>query len=258
MVNKLKPSKQNDKEDVFISNGNSHDKGNENDINDNDEDVKSLIDEWNWSFGTFKANKSSRNTYNNKSLINNRVLSTNNDNQINIAKKYTANEPTISFDNNDTMINSGYKSLKSSKSLAGIRGPSNASSGIERTWIKHPQSNNNSINDDNNDDDGSLNIHQVDDILKKFINSNENNYKPIDIASLLLISHGFRDLHTNNPSLYSKLIKSIYPNNSNNRNSNSNSNNNNDDKINKLPFKSNQLSQMLFDRWSESIEQKYF
>lgn len=196
-----------------LSDGVLSNKNSPNPDNGSDDDVNLLIDEWNWSFGTLRANGTLTGTRK-VSQAGRKDIS-----QTDMARKYAALDSDLS--NNRKISNSSILSRKQS---------SNGSSGAERTWIHPPTP----IQTQNDNLDKHLNH------LERLMNDTSD---PKEIASLMILKSSYRDLHDQNRDLYNH---SIYQNKGLRQ-----------DDAKPLPYKTNEISEMLFDRWTEAISQKY-
>ncbi|TIB90030.1 Pkinase-domain-containing protein [Wallemia mellicola] len=171
--------------------------------NDDEDSVKSLIDEWNWSFGTLKANEIGKANHVPRSEIS----------QTDMARKYAAIDSDMS--NNRTIFR---------------KGSSDISYAPERTWNR-PSTPAEQKPDEN-----------IDKHLKHLDKMMDDTFKPKEIASIMMLKNGYRELHDLNSNLYKQ---TIYHNGSAQQ------------EAKPLPYKTNEISAMLFDRWTETITQKY-
>lgn len=178
-------------------------KNSPNTENDDEDSVKSLIDEWNWSFGTLKANEIGKANHATRSEIS----------QTDMARKYAAIDSDMS--NNRTIFK---------------KGSSDTSYAPQRTWIRPPTP-------AEQTPDENLDKH-----LKHLDKMMDDTFKPKEIASIMMLKNGYRELHDLNSDLYKQ---TIYHNGSAQQ------------EAKPLPYKTNEISAMLFDRWTETITQKY-
>ncbi|TIA89113.1 hypothetical protein E3P99_02215 [Wallemia hederae] len=196
-----------------LSDGVVSTKNSPNADNESDEDVNSLIDEWNWSFGTLRASGTLTGTRKASQSTRNDIS------QTDMARKYAALGADAS--NGRKMSSSSILSRKQS---------SDASSGVERTWIHPP-----TPTQDQHQDELDHHLEHLEALINKTSD-------PREIASLMVLKNSYRDLHDRNRALYND-SRRIYQ-----------------DKdqgvVQPLPYKTNEISEMLFDRWTEAITQK--
>lgn len=110
------------------------------------------------------------------------------------------------------------------------KGSSDTSYAPERTWIR-PSTPAEQKPDEN-----------IDKHLKHLDKMMDDTFKPKEIASIMMLKNGYRELHDLNSNLYKQTIYHNGPA---------------QQEAKPLPYKTNEISAMLFDRWTETITQKY-
>lgn len=205
-----------------LSDGVLSNKSSPKDGNDSDDDIHSLIDEWNWSFGTLRPSGTVRKD--DKKDIS----------QTDMARKYAALDSSAEVSHNrqqsrSSSVISREKSRQQSSS---------DSSDTERIWNYPPtRAREQSEQVEKIEQSETFSNH-----LKHLSTLIDDTSDPKQIASLMILRNSYRDLHDQNHDLYTQTLYHNYMVQGD---------------ASPLPYKTNEISKMLFDRWTEAISQKY-